>query len=295
MKTRFRGSIALLLCAFVWGMSFAAQSSAMDYIGPYTFVFLRTTITSAALFAALPLLRRIGGGDNVRASLKRHWAVGGVCGLFLVASTIFQQYGLMTTTTAKSGFITALYIIIVPILGIALHRKTSASIWFGVALSMLGLYFLCMNGDALSVDKGDALTFASALGFAVHIILIDRLGGELDSVLLSAIQFLTSAVVSGILMICFEEPTLNAIMPCWLSILYAALFSGALGYTLQIVGQKTTDPTLASLILCLEAVFAALGGWVLLNETLSIREAFGCVLMLSASVVALLPSRARAK
>lgn len=293
MTAKLKGSLCLLLCAIFWGMCFSAQSDAAQYIGPYTFVWLRSTITCLVLTAAYPVLNRLGGsGERAQASGKQHLIVGALCGTFLVLATILQQIGLMTTTTAKSGFITALYIVIVPLMGILLKRRPPKTIWIGVAISLVGLYFLCGSG-ASSLCIGDLFTFGSALVFAIHITLIDRYGGSLDSVRLSAIQFGTAAVIAGVLTFLFETPTLDGVLACWMNVAYAAVFSGALGYTLQIVGQKTTDPTLASLIMCLEAVFAAFGGWLLLGETLSGTELLGCALMLSASVVAQLPEKKR--
>lgn len=294
MKKSLKGPICLTLCAIFWGMAFSAQSSAMDHVEPYTFVFLRSAITCLALLISMPLLNRLNPANNApTASNRRHLAVGALCGAFLVLATILQQVGLVTTTTAKSGFITALYIIIVPILGIFLGRKPRAAIWLGVLVSLIGLYFLCWQ-DTLNVNVGDLFTFGSAVVFAVHIQLIDRLGGNLNSIKLSAIQFGAAAVIACAVMLLFETPNIDGILACWTDILYVAIFSGALGYTLQIVGQKSTDPTLASLIMCLESVFAALGGWLVLGEALSGREIFGCALMLSASVIALLPGRKRA-
>lgn len=290
MKKSIKGPIYLLLCAFFWGTAFASQSNAMQYVGPYTFVFLRSTITCLVLSACLPMLSRLSGeSKNEQAPLRLHLIVGGLCGCFLVLATILQQIGLITTTTAKSGFITALYIVIVPILGIFLKKRPSAAIWLGVALSLVGLYFLCMT-DSLSIEFGDLITLGSALVFAIHIVLIDRLGGRLNSIKLSTIQFGTAAIVACIVMLIFETPSVPGILACWKDILFVAVISGAAGYTLQIIGQKHTDPTLASLIMCLESVFAAFGGWILLGQTLSGRELLGCVLMLSASAIALLPS-----
>lgn len=291
MNRSLKGPLYLLLCAFFWGMAFSAQSNAMDHVQPYTFVFLRSTITCLVLCASLPMLSRLNGGSGEKnASNRRHFAVGILCGLFLVLATILQQVGLVTTTTAKSGFITALYIVIVPILGVFLRRKPPATIWVGVLISLLGLYFLCMKGDSLSVNIGDLFTLGAAVVFAVHIVLIDRFGGALNSVKLSTIQFGTAAAAACAVMLMYETPTLSGILACLKDILFVAVFSGAVGYTLQIVGQKYTDPTLASLIMCLESVFAAIGGWIILGEVLSGRELLGCALMLSASVLALLPA-----
>ena len=290
MNKSIKGPLYLLACAFFWGMAFSAQSNAMNHVEPYTFVFLRSTITCLVLCSGFPLLNRLSGEKQEHeGSTARHFVVGILCGLFLVLATILQQIGLVTTTTAKSGFITALYIVLVPILGILLGRRPAPSIWLGVAVSLVGLYFLCIT-DSASVNSGDLITLGSALVFAIHITLIDRLGGSLNSVKLSTIQFGTAALIAAAITFLFETPSIDGILACWKDILYVAVFSGALGYTFQIIGQKYTEPTLASLIMCLESVFAAIGGWILLNQTLSGREILGCVLMLSASVIALLPS-----
>lgn len=295
MKTKFKGPLCLFLCSLFWGMAFAAQSNAMNYMGPYTFVFLRSAITSLVLFSVHPLMVRMrmipAENRENRASL---WKVGALCGVFLVAATLLQQIGLVTTSTAKSGFITALYIVIVPILGLFIGKKPQITILLGVAMSLVGLYFLCMK-DALRIDPGDLLTFFSAIVFALHILVIDRFGGNLDSVKLSAVQFLFAAVCSGILAFTLETPTFENFAACWTNVVYVAVFSGALGYTLQIAGQKSTDPTIASLIMCLESVFAAVGGWILLDQRLSGHEMLGCALMLGASIVALIPLPAKTK
>ena len=174
MKTKFKGPLCLFLCSLFWGMAFAAQSNAMNYMGPYTFVFLRSAITSLVLFSVHPLMVRTrmipAENRENRASL---WKVGALCGVFLVAATLLQQIGLVTTSTAKSGFITALYIVIVPILGLFIGKKPQITILLGVAMSLVGLYFLCMK-DALRIDPGDLLTFFSAIVFALHILVIDR-------------------------------------------------------------------------------------------------------------------------
>ncbi len=291
MNKSIKGPVYLFLCAFFWGIAFASQSNAMQYVEPYTFVFLRSVITCLVLSAFLPLLNRLNSTDKTEpAPLRAHFLVGALCGTFLVLATILQQIGIVSTTTAKSGFITALYIIIVPVLGIFLKRKPAPTVWLGVALSLAGLYFLCIN-EGLSVNTGDLITLCSAFVFAIHIMLIDRLGSKLNSVLLSAVQFGTAAVIAGAITFFAETPSIADILACWKDILFVAVISGALGFTLQIVGQKYTEPTLASLILCLESVFAAVGGWVLLNQTLSGRELFGCALMLTASAIALLPAK----
>ena len=293
INRQLKGSLALLAAAFVWGMAFTAQSNAMRYVQPFTFVFLRSTITCAVLLLAMPLFDRIGGKRSEPAAppFRAHVKPGALIGIFLVLATILQQIGLVYTTPAKSGFVTALYIVMVPILGLLLFkRRVSRFVWLGVALSLCGLVLLCVGSD-LSVNVGDLFTLASALMFSGQILLIDRCAGRLNAVKLSAVQFGTCAVVSGLIMAFAETPSLSGIAACWTSILYVAVFSSAIGHTLQIVGQKRTDPTLASLIMCLESVFAALGGWVILGQALSPRELLGCALMLSASVIAQLPGR----
>ena len=292
ISKQLKGSAALLLASVIWGLAFSAQSTAMNHIQPFTFVFLRSIVTFPLLSAASAVLNRLpGAAREAELPLEIYLRRGVPMGLFLVAATLFQQIGLVYTTPAKSGFVTALYIVMVPILSLLLFKKRPGRfVWLGVALSLAGLVLLCVRDD-LSVNVGDLFTLASALMFSGQILLIDRYAGGLSAVKLSAVQFATCAAVAGAIMAFVETPTLSGILACWPSILYVAVFSSAIGYTLQIVGQKRTDPTLASLLMCLESVFAALGGWVLLGQALSPRELLGCALMLSASVVAQLPDR----
>lgn len=292
INKQLKGSLYLVLCSFVWGMAFTGQSTAMNYVEPFTFVFLRSTITCLVLLAATPLINKINGHkkqDN-EPSAKAHLKLGAMLGCFLVLATILQQVGLVYTIPAKSGFVTALYIVIVPLLGIFLGKKVHLPVWIGVALSLVGMILLCVKDD-LSINIGDIFTMGSAFVFAVHIIMIDRYAGNMNSFKLSTIQFGVCAVIAGIITFTVEDPSMDAILACWTSILYVAVFSGAVGYTLQIIGQKYTDPTLASLIMCLESVFAAIGGWVILGQTLIPKEILGCVLMLAASIVAQLPEK----
>ena len=274
-------------------MAFSAQSSAMQYIGPFTFVFCRSFVSSAVLFLALPALDRLtrrGAKSQSEPSMSAHLRLGALLGVILFVATVLQQFGLVYTTAAKSGFVTALYIVIVPLIGLLLGRRIGWPVWLGVALSLAGLILLCVQSD-LTVNIGDVITLACALVYAFHILTIDRFAGPLNAVRLTAIQFGVCAVLSGVIALIVEAPKLSGILACWPGILYVGVFSSAIGYTLQIVGQKHTDPTLASLIMCLESVFAALGGWMLLGQGLSARELIGCALMLAASMVAQLPGR----
>lgn len=292
MKSNLKGSLILILTAFIWGMAFTAQSTATNYIGPITFVFLRSAITSLVLFGVYLISRRREAPRKDVPGMRAHFAVGAVLGVILFAACAFQQIGIGYTSAAKSGFITALYIVMIPIIGVFMGKRIGKLTWIGVAVALVGLCLLCLKDD-LSVNIGDLITLGCALVFSFHIIVVDRYAGGMNSVLLSAIQFGVGALVALPVMLLTETPTVQAALSCWTSIIYAAVFSGAIGYTLQFVGQKYTEPTLASLLMCLESVFAALGGWVILGQSLTVREVFGCVLMLSASVIAQLPDHSR--
>lgn len=287
-----KGSLALLAASFVWGMAFSAQSDAMRYVQPYTFVFLRSTVTCLVLLAAMPLFKRLVGRRVASGpeGIRPYVLPGALIGLFLVLATILQQVGLVTTTPAKSGFVTALYIVIVPLMGLFMGHRVRPTLWLGLALSLIGLALLCVQAD-LSVNIGDLFTLGSAVMYSCQIITVSRYASKLDALKLSAAQFATCAIISGAAAFLFETPRLEGILACWKSVLYVAVFSGAVGYTLQMIGQRYADATVASLLMCLESVFAALGGWLLLGQSLSPRELLGCALMLSASVVAQLPER----
>lgn len=299
INRQLKGSLYLVACSFVWGMAFVAQGSAMDHVEPATFVFARFTITCVVLAAASPLFTRLSGGRPEREpSMKRHLCVGGLIGVVLGVASYLQQLGLVHTSPTNSGFVTALYIVLVPILGVFLGQKIRRLVWFGVALSLTGLYLLCVS-DHLTVNPGDLITLACAFVFAIHILVVDRLAGDLNAVKVSAIQFGAGALVALIIALLFEKHDWSGLTKCLPSLLYAALGSGAIGYTLQIIGQKDTDPALASLIMCLEAVFAAVGEWLATRlgffdgQLLDSRRLLGCALMLAASIVAQLPERKR--
>ena len=291
MKAKLKGPIFLFLCAFFWGMAFSAQSTAGRYIGPNTFVWLRSTITCLTLLILRPLLLKLSPeSTQTTASNRRHWVVGAFCGAFLVLATSLQQVGLMTTTTAKSGFITALYIVMVPVFGIFLKKRAGIRVWVSVALAVAGLYLLCIT-DRLAFGKGDILVLLCAVVFAVHILVVDHFSAKADGVRMSCIQFLVCGLLSGVCMLITEHPEMRLILQAWQPILYAGVFSCGVGYTLQIIGQKGTDPTVASLILSLESVVSVLAGWLLLGQRLSVRELGGCALMFAAILLAQLPER----
>lgn len=297
INRQLKGSVYLIACAFVWGMAFVAQGSAMDYVEPATFVFVRFTITFLALTAAAPLFTRLSGGRREsEPPMKRHICAGAIIGVVLGVASMLQQFGLVHTSPTNSGFVTALYILIVPILGLFLGQRVRPVVWVGVALSVTGLYLLCV-GDGFTVNPGDLITLGCAFVFAIHIIVVDRLAGDLNTIKVSAIQFGVGALTAAVVALLFEHPTWDGIVKCLPFLLYAALISGAIGYTLQLLGQKYTPPALASLIMCLESVFAAVGEWLATQmgwyhgQALDGRRLLGCALMLAASMIAQIPQK----
>ena len=216
---------------------------------------------------------------------------GGICcGLALFVASNLQQIGIQYTTVGKAGFITALYIVLVPVFGIFLKKRAGIRVWVSVALAVAGLYLLCIT-DRLALGKGDILVLLCAVVFAVHILVVDHFSAKTDGVRMSCIQFLVCGLLSGVCMLLTEHPEMRLILQAWQPILYAGVFSCGVGYTLQIIGQKGTDPTVASLILSLESVVSVLAGWLLLGQRLSVRELGGCALMFAAILLAQLPER----
>ncbi len=283
------GSFLLILTAIIWGTAFAAQRAGMESVEPITFNAARMALAAAAVgFAAFVRLRE---KDPERASVVRRSAVwGGICcGLFLAAASTFQQMGLVTTTAGKAGFITALYILIVPILSAVLFgKKNGWSGWAAVLIGIAGLYLLCIK-DGFCLTGGDALVCISAFLFSGHILCCDHFARKTDPLVLSSIQFVTVAVVSGIAAFMLEKPEWGKVCAAAVPILYCGLISAGVGYTLQMTAQRFTDPTVASLLMSLEAVFAAAAGALLLGEQMSAREIAGCTLMFAAILLVQLP------
>ena len=294
-KTQFRNSLLLLLTATIWGTSFVAQSVGMDYIGPVTFTFLRNITGGLFLIPCIWFMRKRNKKTNEVAQESRpvitkdEWIGGIWCGVALCAAGNFQQIGLAHTTVGKAGFITALYVVIVPLLGLFVKKKVPRIVWFCVVLSVIGLYLLCMTEGSFTLAYGDFLVFICAVMYSIHILIIDYYSPKGDGVVMSCIQFLVCGILSGIIMLFVEEFILENVLAAAFTILYAGVLSSGVGHTLQIVGQKDMNPTVASLILCLESVVSALAGWVFLHEILSTRELFGCVLMFVAIVLAQIP------
>ena len=299
MKTgQMRNSLLLLLTALIWGVAFVAQSVGGDAVGSFTFNGVRSLIGSAVLLPVIYFLdgqkKRELGEEKFQAEKgdQKTLLTGGICcGIMLCIASNFQQFGISFTTVGKAGFITAMYILIVPVLGLFMKRKVGVKVWAGVVLATIGLYMLCMTSEKLTLSKGDFLVLICAGFFSLHILIIDHFSPKVDGVRMSCIQFFVCGIISMIGAFLFEAPDLGAIISGWLPILYAGVLSCGVAYTLQIVGQKNMDPTVASLILSLESVFSVLAGWVILHQTLSVRELSGCVLMFLAIILAQLPEK----
>ena len=299
MKTgQMKNSLLLLLTSFIWGVAFVAQSVGGEAVGCFTFNGVRSLIGAAVL---IPVIYFLDGqkkkelGEEKFLEQKgdsKTLLLGGICcGVMLCIASNFQQFGISFTTVGKAGFITAMYILIVPILGLFMKKKVGVKVWLGVVLATIGLYMLCMTSESFSLSKGDFLVLICAGFFSLHILIIDYFSPKVDGVRMSCIQFFVCGIISLITAFIFESPSLSAIVSGWLPILYAGVLSCGVAYTLQIVGQKNMDPTVASLILSLESVFSVLAGWLILNQTMTLREFSGCGLMFLAIILAQLPDR----
>ena len=286
----------LALTALIWGVAFVAQSVGMEYVGPFTFNSVRFLIGGMVLLPVVLMSRKKKGLETDSQDGKRRVLVlGGLCcGLALCVASCLQQIGIGYTTVGKAGFITAMYIVIVPLLGSFLKKKTTWLVWISVVLASIGLYFLCMT-ESLTVGRGDLYVLACAVVFSVHILLIDHFSPKVDGVALACFQFIVSGVIAGVAALIWEQPDLTSILAAWAPILYAGVLSCGVAYTLQVVGQKGVDPTVASLVLSLESVFSVLAGWIILGQNLSAREWMGCGLMAVAIVLAQLPAPASQK
>lgn len=293
INKKLKGNIILFITAIIWGISFVSQSVGMDYIGPNTFMGIRTTMGGLVLLPFIFFTDRSKkkNGTYQKTDIKKLLGYGFLCGLFLCIASTLQTYGLQTTTTAKSGFLTAFYIIFVAIFGIFCGNKMTFSMGTGVLTAVIGMYFLCLFGKVISFNYGDALTLLCAVFFAGQILLIDKFVGRVDGVKLACTQFLFSGIINLIIMFLIEKPDMSNILACTVPLLYSGVMSCGVAYTLQIVGQKYADPTSASIIMSLESVFAAISGWMLLGEKMTFPQIMGCVLMFSAIVLVQLPNK----
>ncbi len=289
------GNLLLILTALIWGCAFVAQSVGMDYVGPFTFNGTRCIIGGIVLIIANlafdAFKKKKGTYRKIEGTEKKELIKGGIiCGIIIFVASTVQQFGIAQTTVGKAGFISVLYILIVPFLGLFLKHKLPKMIWPCCALAVAGLYLLCMN-ESLSFSKGDFTVLISAFAFAVHIIAVDYFAPKVDCVKLSCLQFLVAGAISVVFMFVFEKPEINAILDAWLPLFYAGALSGGVGYTLQTVAQKWTKPSVASLLMSLESVFAVLAGAVILSQIPSLREIAGCMLMFIAIIIIQLPEK----
>lgn len=286
-KRKLYAGIALLLCSFIWGNAFVAQSVGMDYVGPFTFQSVRSFIGSASLIPVLAFMHfKRGNKDSQKKDIERRTVITGgtLCGIALCAASCFQQVGIQYTTVGKAGFITAMYIILVPVLSVFLKKKIPSKIWLCIILAAVGLYFLSMKGTDLSISRGDGYMVICAFLFSIQILLVDHYAPKADAVWLACIQFFVSGTLSAIPMFMFEHPAAAALEACMIPLLYAGVMSCGVAYTLQIVGQKYSEASTASLLMSLESVFSLLGGIVLLRQIPSPRELIGCALVFAAVI-----------
>ncbi|MCR5742351.1 MAG: DMT family transporter [Lachnospiraceae bacterium] len=285
-KTAWFGNLLLVFVAAIWGTAFVFQRVGMDKIEPITFNASRMTLS--AIVVGIVVLVRGRSSDRAAEegiSLKRDIIGGVCCGVFLASASIFQQMGLVFTSAGKAGFITAMYMLLVPVIGFLFFKKRNPLIvWLAVALGVVGMYMLCIT-DGFSLEYGDSLVCVCALLFSGHILCCDHFAGRGDPIRISAIQFLTTAVISWTAAFIVESPTWAAIWEAFLPIAYCGIVSGGVGYTLQMVAQKHTDPTVASLLMSLESVFAVIAGALILEEMMSRREITGCAIMFAAIVI----------
>ena len=287
----------LLLAALVWGVAFVAQSEGLNYVGAFTFNTCRFILGGAVLIPCIYFLH--GRKDSAWQTLSekekkeqtRMGIIGGICcGCILCLASCLQQFGIAQTTVGKAGFITTLYIIIVPFMGLFLKRKIGINIWISAVIAAVGMYFLCIT-ESFSIGAGDRLVLMCSVVFSVHILVIDHFAPKVDGVKMSCIQFFVCGILSVPFMFALETPKITAVMTAWMPILYAGVLSCGVAYTLQILGQKNVNPAVASLLLSLESCFSVLAGWIVLGERLSIREMSGCILMFAAIILAQVPEK----
>lgn len=290
-----RGAAILLLTAAIWGCAFVAQSMASELIGAFTFQTARSLIGGIVLLPVLALRmgrqKRQGVYHPSSPEERRTLLWGGLlCGIALGVASCLQQIGIAYTTVGNAGFITALYILIVPVLGLFFGRRVSARLWGCILLGVIALYLLSVK-DGFSVSKGDLLVMLCALCFSVHILLVDHFSPRVDGVSLACLQFFVAGLLPVVPMLIFEHPNWGALKAAWLPIAYAGIFSSGIAYTCQIIGQKYTRPALASLLMSFESVFAVLAAMLILRQIPTPREGIGCVLMFAAIILAQLPGR----
>ena len=307
-KKKILGTVLLLITAIIWGGSFVAQSSGGDAIGPFSFSCLRFTIATVSMLPVIPLLDKKSGSAIIpknSADKKLLIKAGVTCGVFLTGTSVFQQLGMyMGTSSGKAGFLTACYIVFVPIIGLFLKKKSAVNVWLAVGITLCGLYMLCVN-EGFSVRGSDLLVLVCAFMCASRIMAVDKFVGRVDTARLACVQFATAAILSGILMFFFDMKASVAGIAqwyqslastgVWVSLLYAGVLAGATAFTLQIVGQRDLNPTVASLLMSLESAFSVLAGWLILGDKLSAKELTGCAVIFVAMVISQLPEKSKSR
>lgn len=292
---QLRQSAILLLTAVIWGAAFVAQSVGMDYIGPFTLVAIRFLLGALTLVPVVLLQNRFvkPGPDHVRRTRDGRAMSGPtlirggiLCGTALGLASVLQQIGIGQTTVGKAGFLTAMYIVIVPVYALFLGRGSKPAIWLCVGIALAGIYFLSMPAGKFTLGRGDAMCLSCAFVFAVQITLVDHYTNLVDGIRLAALQFLTASVIGFVLMLLFESPKAGAVLQAAGPLLYLGVLSSGTAYTLQIIGQRGLNPTIASLIMSLESAISLLAGFLILHQTMTSRELAGCVLMGIAIVLA---------
>lgn len=292
----WRGNLLLLVTAIIWGSAFVAQSVAADLVGIFTFQSLRSLLGGLVLLpvvAGNAVMRRKRGIAPI-GKRRTLWCGGILCGVMLCVASCLQQGGIAYTSVGNAGFITAMYILLVPLLGLFFGKKVGSRLWICIVMAIVALYLLSIK-DGFHMSKGDLLMLACALAFSVHILLVDHFSPKVDGVQLACIQFFVAGLLPLPLMLFFERPTAANIAAAWLPIVYAGVLSSGIGYTFQILGQKYTRPSVASLLMSLESVFAVLAAALILHQVPTLRETLGCVLMFAAIILAQLPERSRAR
>ena len=295
MHKQLRTNAILLLVALIWGMAFVAQQQGMEHVQPFTFAAVRFFIGALALLPCIWFLRRSAAPAPQRTPVpspkaaRKSLLLGGLgCGIPLGIASAVQQIALLHAPAGKIGFLTTLYILFVPLLGLFFRRRVSLQIWVGVVLALGGMYLLCIQ-EGFTLSKGDGLGILCGLTFAVQILCVSHFSPRYDGLQLSCAQFVVAGLLNLVLMFLFENPRLEGILSAALPLLYTGILSSSVGYTLQIIAQKDAQPAVASLLMSLESVFSVVGGWIILHQRLTPREIAGCLLMLTATLLAQIP------
>lgn len=282
-ENSYKSDLLLLITAAIWGFAFVAQRVGMNYIGPYTYNGIRFAFGAISLIPIM-FFKNDKNTKNEKSQKKIYLIYGAIAGVLIFGGSNLQQIGLIKTQAGKAGFITDLYIVIVPLIGIALKKKVAINSWIGAIIAAMGLYFLCVK-ENFNITNSDLVILASAFVFAVHILFIDHSAQKVNAIKLAFLQYVVCSILSMIAAVLCENINLIQIFNAGIPIIYGGVFSVGIAYTLQIVGQKNAEPTHASIIMSMEAAFAAVGGFILLNEHLSVRAVLGCILMLIGMVV----------